>query len=111
MQRKSFILPSIAVLLLAINTIIAPVVYATEYIISGNGEASVNEIITTVDQNTTVTQTNTAEVTNNIDIKANTGQNTVSDGVGDVQISTGDASTNLAVENNLNSSVVQLGCC
>jgi len=71
---------------------------------SANGAGSVNSATVTSTSTTDVTQTNTASVTNNINIVANTGNNSTSrntDGVN--QIKTGDANVVVNLVNFINS--------
>lgn len=91
----------------------SPFASADEYVISGNGSGSDNQISATTSTETTVTQTNEANVENNVDVNANTGENEVNSNTGgDTAISTGDINASSTVENNLNtSSINDLECC
>src|SRR5687768_11308617 len=68
----------------------------TSLTISGNGSDSDSDIDVNRDNNTTVNQTNVANVDNNVNVSASTGGNSASDNTGgDVQLRTGNASTNV----------------
>ena len=85
---------------------------ALELVITENGSGSSSEVNVQTESNTTIEQSNTGEVENNVDTSSNTGGNTVSGNVGDVEVITGDAQTGVSVENNINySSVEHAGCC
>jgi hypothetical protein len=91
---------------------IVPSALAEEIVITGNGAASVNEVVSSTSQNTDVTQNNEANINNNIDTNANTGDNTASNNTGsDTQIVTGDIHASTSVENSGNVNVVQGGNC
>src|SRR3990172_11574971 len=106
-------LPKILSLLLGLSLVLAPNVKAIELIVSENGSGS--ESVTTVEssQTTTVTQTSDAQISNDISVDSNTGNNEASGNTGqDTTITTGDATTNVNIENNLNFSIVaQEECC
>ncbi|OGY16146.1 MAG: hypothetical protein A2785_00985 [Candidatus Chisholmbacteria bacterium RIFCSPHIGHO2_01_FULL_49_18] len=87
--------------------------FALELVISGNGDGSSNEVQTSVEQNTTVEQTNEGSVENNVSEEANTGGNTADGNVGgEVSIETGDIQAITQVTNDFNTTVVDVGeCC
>ena len=86
--------------------------YALEIVVSDNGSGSESEVQLTQDTETNVTQTNEANVANDVDVSANTGDNEASDNTGgNVAIETGDVTENISVDNSVNSSVVETGCC
>ncbi len=84
----------------------------TTLVITGNGEDSKNKLDITSNNTTTVTQNNTANVTNNVDAKADSGGNTAK-GVtgGNVSIDTGNAMSDVKVDNVLNKNVADVKCC
>src|SRR3989344_8871866 len=85
---------------------------ATTLEISGNGSGSDNDIKLDVDQTTVVEQNNYADVYNKIEAEAETGDNDANDNTGgDVSIETGDADTEVKVENTLNSNTASVDCC
>lgn len=86
-------------------------VSALELVISGNGERSVNEVVVKEVRDTSIDQSNEANVANDIDIAATTGENTAADNSGDVAIETGDTSAEVTIENSANVSSVEIGCC
>jgi hypothetical protein len=85
---------------------------STSLTISGNGSDSDSNIDVNRDNKTTVNQTNVADVRNNIDVDSDTGGNSASDNTGgDVQVRTGNASTNVEVNNLLNSNQLDVANC
>ena len=81
--------------------------------ISGNGANSDNTTNVTVQNQTQVTQNNTANITNNVDVSADTGKNDANKNTGgDVDITTGNATTTVGVSNTANSNVADVNeCC
>lgn len=86
---------------------------AEEITVSGNGEGSNSNININVGNNTNVTQDNTADVNNNVDITADTGNNTANENTGgDTSITTGNVDISSNIENTgINQSYVDVGCC
>lgn len=79
--------------------------------ISGNGAGSSNWITAELAKTTAVTQTNEAEVDNKVEASAKTGYNTADFNTGgDVLVKTGDATTNVAVDNMVNFNYAALDC-
>lgn len=93
--------------------ILAPLAHAdTELVISGNGANTTNNVTVNKTGNTTVVQSNYANVTNNVESKASTGNNDANDNIGgDVVISTGNATSNTSVNNDLNKNVADVNNC
>ena len=86
--------------------------FALELVISGNGDGSTNEVQTSVQENSTVEQTNEGSVKNTVAQEANTGGNTADGNVGgEVNIETGDIKAITQVTNDLNTSIVDVGDC
>ena len=81
--------------------------------ISGNGANSDNTANVAVSTDTQVTQNNTANITNNVNVSADTGANDANKNTGgDVDITTGNATTTVGVSNTANSNVADVnGCC
>ena len=81
--------------------------------ISGNGANSDSTANVTVANTTAVTQNNTANITNNVNVSADTGKNDANKNTGgDVDITTGNASTTVGVSNTANANVADVnGCC
>ena len=86
--------------------------------ISGNGSDSHNEVDVDVNDshskdpapNKWISQTNSANVTNDVNVKANSGYNDAEDNTGgDVEINTGSAIADAVVVNQLNANVAWLG--
>lgn len=91
--------------------VVAPVA-ATELVISGNGDSSSSNINFDVKSETSVTQTNNADVYNEIHTNAKTGGNDANRNTGGmVSVDTGDAETDVAVTNQLNSNAAEVDCC
>lgn len=94
-----------------LNTI-SPVFAETTIEISGNGADSTNKAYVDMDKSTNVVQSNSADVYNKVDADANTGDNSAKKNTGgDVSIETGDATTDVKVENTLNSNTASVDCC
>ncbi len=99
-------------LTLALIPVATRVVNAEEYIIVDNGSGSDNELNISSTSTTTVQQNNTADVQNSVDVSANTGDNSANSNTGgDVAIDTGNIDASTSIENNLNSSYVNIENC
>lgn len=105
------ILPLALSVLLVATSLMTTLARADEFIITGNGDGSDNQITATDTSTTNVTQTSSADVTNNVDTSATTGENQVNSNTGDASITTGDIHEDIAIENTLNSSSVETPCC
>ena len=80
--------------------------------ISGNGANSDNDALVQVQSDTTVAQSNTANITNDVDAFADTGNNNANKNTGgDVSIETGDASVEVDIANTVNSNTAEVDCC
>jgi len=92
---------------------IVPGVYgSTTITITGNGSDSYNKADVEVDQTTYVSQINEANVQNTVYADASTGGNRANDNTGgDVSIETGDATSNVTIENSLNTNVAEVNPC
>lgn len=90
-----------------------PHVLAEEINITGNGAASVNEVVVSNNNQSNIEQTNTANVVNNISNTTNTGDNNASGNTnGNAEIVTGDVQQETSVSNTMNQSIVeQNNCC
>lgn len=109
---KLQLLKSLLTFFLGLSLILAPVIKAIELEITSNGDSSDNEVHVTNETTIEVTQENNAEVVNNSDTAANTGENSASDNVNDeVDIVTGDVTSESVIENELNYSVSERNCC
>ncbi|KKR81159.1 MAG: Dentin sialophosphoprotein [Candidatus Daviesbacteria bacterium GW2011_GWA1_41_61] len=89
----------------------SPYVQAEELIITGNGSDSDNQISISSDTNTTVEQSNNADIRSNVQQAADSGNNSASDNSGDASIQTGDINTTTEVSNQANVSTVDIACC
>lgn len=89
-----------------------PAFAETTLVISGNGAGSDNTVKSNQQSNTTVSQSNTANVSNNVTSNANTGKNDANFNTGgQVAIDTGNAEVHAHVTNNLNSNVAEVENC
>lgn len=79
--------------------------------IVGNGAHTKNEIDAKLDRDVLVVQDNYAHVENDVDAAAKTGYNDANDNIGgDVAIVTGDAKTNVDVDNSVNFNMADVDC-
>ena len=99
--------------IISLTVIVNPYyIYADEITVSGNAEGSTNNVNVSTTQTTQTEQTNTAEITNNVEIDANTGDNTANENAGDVNITTGDVNATSEIINaGINQNYVEAGCC
>lgn len=80
--------------------------------ISGNGTDSDNKAVVNQNNNTTVTQSNVADINNNVNVNSNTGNNKASDNTGgNVKVDTGDATSTVKVNNAANGNAASVDCC
>ena len=86
-------------------------VNADEYVISGNGSGSDNQISVEVETDTVVEQNNEANITTEVSVEADTGSNESLNNIGDTSITTGDIESGLTIDTAANFSSVDLGCC
>lgn len=105
-MKKLFVILSI------VSLAITSSVHAEEMVISGNGEGSANNVQINASNTSSVAQNNTASVDNTVAVDANTGGNSASDNTGgNTNIDTGNVDATVNVDNQMNASVAQLGCC
>src|SRR3990167_9264011 len=89
-----------------------PALAGTTITVSGNGAFSENEAEVEMSNSTSVFQSNTAQVSNVISSNSTTGNNNANQNTsGDVLIRTGDALSDVSVENLLNSNHAAVDCC
>ena len=89
-----------------------PVFADTTIVISGNGSDTYNKADVEIEQSTYVTQSNTANIQNTVNADANTGKNDANRNTsGTVLIDTGNATTDVAVSNMVNSNAAEVKCC
>jgi len=108
MKQAKKLLAALSLSAMMLNVAILPA-QAITLEVSGNGVDSDSEIKIESKQETEVSQENTFNVSNNINANANTGSNSASRNTGgNATIDTGDATSNVAVQNagNLNEAVV-----
>ncbi len=112
MQIKRTIASVLASGALILNAFSTPALAATTLEISGNGSNSDSTANVSVSNNTTVVQSNNADINNDVNVDADTGHNDANDNTGgDVTIDTGDATTDVAVSNTVNSNTASVDCC
>ncbi len=93
-------------------SVVTPAAAQTTLQISGNGSDSDSTIDLTHTATTTVVQNNSADIHNDVSAKANTGNNDANRNTGgDVTVDTGNAKTDVAVSNSVNSNVAKVDCC
>ncbi len=110
MNFKTRLTTAIATGAVLLNAL-APVALAQEVVVAGNGAFSDNTANVTTVTTTNVSQNNTAVVTNNVTSNADTGGNDANfNGGGDVVVSTGNATSNVAVSTGVNKNVLNLDC-
>lgn len=105
------LLTSLIILPLLIPLIGVRAIWALEITVTGNGDGSANEVTTQVEQTTTVVQEAQTEINNEVLVDANTGENEITDNTGEATIETGSITTEAEISNEVNSSLVELGCC
>lgn len=80
--------------------------------VSGNGNGSSNSISVEQAKDVEVKQTNSAEISNSVDVKVNTGNNTVDGSTnGNASITTGDAKVVVSVQNDFNKNLASAEPC
>jgi len=111
LQKK--IATAIATGALLFQTVIPVLAQSTTLVISGNGAETDNDINLSQTTTTTVVQNNVANISNNVDADAETGENDQNYNTGGpVSLTTGDATTGVAISNTANSNVAEVsGCC
>lgn len=86
--------------------------FAQELVISGNGSDSDSQVQVSLNATTTVEQSNQANVVNDVNIAADTGNNSASSNTAtDTSINTGNINSDTSIQNSVNTSVVSLDCC
>lgn len=107
------VLSAIATGAMLFNSVVPVFAETTSLVITGNGADSSNTSNVAVQSTTTVVQNNDANITNTVNASADTGGNDANKNTGgDVEVSTGDASTGVSVENTANSNYATVeGCC
>ncbi len=80
--------------------------------ILGNGSDSENEIELELEKSVLIVQENKADIENDIEAESETGDNEVEDNTGgDITVDTGDATTNVEVDNLVNFNWADVDCC
>lgn len=90
---------------------VAPVAFASDITVVGNGADSTNQANISLTRTVTIQQENNAKVNNEVSVKANTGNNEASENTGgEVSIDTGDASIKLSAYSSANSNRASVCC-
>ena len=90
----------------------APLAFAEELTISGNGQSATSAINVSSPQTTTVTQSNSAAITNNVTAEASSGSNHANGNTGgSVTVGTGAASSTVNVTNRANVNIADPNSC
>lgn len=111
MLIRNKIATAVATSALLLNAL-TPAFAATTIEVSGNGSFATNGVSVSNNQNTTVTQANTATVTNAVTSTAKTGGNSANDNTnGDVVVKTGNAVNTTAVSTQANSNQATVNNC
>ncbi len=109
LRNKVLAALSAGAMLLSVAT---PVFAETTLQITGNGSSSTSGIDLTQNANTTVVQSNSANIHNDVDAKADSGKNNANHNTGGtVTVDTGNAKTDVAVSNTVNSNAAKVDCC
>lgn len=95
------------------SAVFSPTAYAEGISVSNseNGAGSENEVVIEISQETTIESSNEANIENDVDVEANTGENTVESNVGDVSLETGDIAVDVAISNDVNEASVEVDVC
>lgn len=93
------------------SLLFAPIAFAEEIRITGNGAASVNEVVVSNETTTQSEQTNSANIQNNVSTTSSTGNNDSFFNSGNATIQTGNAVHQTTVSNQANNSVVEVNNC
>ncbi len=89
-------------------SVAAPAIFADEISVSNNGAGSSNTIVIDTSSTSTVEQANNADIQNNVDVTANTGDNSVSSNNADAHIITGSIDSTSSINNeNINSNFAE----
>lgn len=111
MNFKSRLTTAIATGAVLLNAL-APVAFAQDVTITGNGATSQNTVNSTSASNTTVSQNNTATVNNVVTSNATTGGNSADFNTGgNTTVKSGNATNNVGVSNALNLNKASVDCC
>lgn len=102
----------ISLFMLATFLLLGKTVQAEEIVVTNNGSGSNNEVNVSQSLNTTVQQSNTADITNEVSASANTGENTASGNTGgDTTIATGNIDSLTSINNAANTNTTTVDCC
>lgn len=108
---KKIIASCISLLLLTILTATSALAETVNVTISDNGAGSDNSASVSVNNSTTVTQSNNSNLQNNVSSTVNTGENSTSSNGGNAGIDTGNAQSLTSINNqNINSNTANPSC-
>lgn len=112
-KNSNPIVISTLLITLAVLVSVSPtsVFAGTTISIENNGESSSNEVTLERTQEETITQTNEGSVDNSVTEDQNTGGNEADGNSGEVEIGTGDISTQTTITTDLNHSEAEAPCC
>ncbi|OGM25621.1 hypothetical protein A2962_03765 [Candidatus Woesebacteria bacterium RIFCSPLOWO2_01_FULL_39_61] len=109
LQKK--VVTAFAAATLLVNSAL-PAFAGTTLIISGNGSSSDNTADVNLNSTTTVVQSNEADIDNDVHVNADTGGNSADDNTGgEVDLETGDITTQVGISNAVNSNVASVEEC
>src|SRR3989344_2008656 len=109
LQKK--VVTDFAAATLLVNSAL-PAFAGTTLIISGNGSSSDNTADVNLNSTTTVVQSNEADIDNDVHVNADTGGNSADDNTGgEVDLETGDITTQVGISNAVNSNVASVEEC
>jgi len=93
-------------------SVVSPAAAQTTLQVTGNGSDSTSAINLSQAATTNVVQHNDADIHNNVDASANSGSNDANRNTGgNVTVDTGNAKTDVAVSNQVNSNSANVACC
>ena len=85
--------------------------FSLSALISGNGSGSVNSLTANFSNNSSVNVNNVSNIYNNLDVNADSGNNTANGNLGNVSIKTGDVFIGAIISNTTNHNLVDIDCC
>jgi len=85
--------------------------FSLSALINGNGSGSVNSLTANFSNNNNVNVNNVSNIYNNLDINADSGNNTANGNLGNVSIKTGDVFIGAFLDNAANHNLVDIDCC
>ena len=109
-MNKKF--PIVSIIGIVLFSFFPPPAMAEEVLVTGNGADSSNQATVSNNTQTTIDQSNDANIANAVNVEANTGSNSVSDNAsGDASVTTGNVFVAIDLANTENTSTVTKDCC